>query len=119
MSIFSLILLLLFLSQFYWAWVVRGFLRRRIGNPRTRLFAGIAMLLVYLLILAFNFTMLARRQTAVHLTLRDALLTAPFGWWVASSLVGFIVVLILAPVKGIARIVPDARRAAAGFSPAR
>jgi hypothetical protein len=32
-------------------------------------------------------------------------LTAPFTWWAASSIVGFIVVLLLAPARGIAWLV--------------
>ena len=102
MSIFSVILILLFLSQFYWVWVARKFLRRRISNRRTRVLLGAGLAVTYLFLLGFNFWMLAKRQTATHLTASDALLGVPFWWWVASSLVGFLLVILLAPVRGIA-----------------
>jgi predicted MPP superfamily phosphohydrolase len=104
MSIFSIILGILFLSQFYWAWVIRNFLRKRIRNGRIRVLAGTALALLYLFLLAYNFGWIARRHQATHLTLADALFTAPFTWWAASSMVGFMLVILLAPVKGVARL---------------
>ncbi len=102
--IFPILLVLLFLSQFYWAWVVRRFLRRRIAESRKRVIIGTVLVVLYLFVLAFNFGWLAKRQSATHLTATDAILAAPFWWWAASSLVGFLLVILLSPVTGIALV---------------
>ncbi len=104
MSIFSVILATLFISQFYWAWVIRNWLRKRIADGRIRVLAGAGLALLYLFLLAFNFGWVLRHRQATYLTAHDALLTAPFAWWVASSLIGFLLVILLAPVKGAALV---------------
>ncbi len=104
MSIFSIAILILFLSQFYWAWAIGRFVRRRFPAGRTRLLVSAGLVAVYLFFLVFNFSLLATRRTATHLTARDALLAAPFWWWTASSLVGFAVAILLAPVRGVAHL---------------
>jgi predicted MPP superfamily phosphohydrolase len=105
MSILGVILILFAAAQFYWLWRGLVLLRRRVARPHTRAIVGGAVLAYGLLLLAYNFGYLGRYETAVHLTLRDALLTAPFAWWAASSIVGFIVVLLLLPARGVAWLV--------------
>src|SRR6267142_6097778 len=105
MSILGVVLILFAAAQFYWLWRGVVLLRRRIARPRTRAIVGGAVLAYAMLLVAFNFGYLGRYDTAVHLTLRDALLTAPFTWWAASSIIGFIVVLLLSPALGIAWLV--------------
>src|SRR5262249_9180024 len=58
------------------------------------------------ILLGFNFGLFGSRSRApIHLTLHDALVTAPFTWWVASSIVGFAVALLFAPVHGLAWLI--------------
>jgi predicted MPP superfamily phosphohydrolase len=95
MSVLGTILAIFATSQIYWAWKAFAWARSRIRNPRTRLIACAAAVLAYVLLFTFNFGRFAPDRTAVHLTLADALLAAPFLWWVASSLVGFLLVVIL------------------------
>ena len=55
--------------------------------------------------------------STVHLTLEDALLDGPFLWWIASSLVGFLIVLIFAvpqALVGAGRWIAARRRAHRG-----
>jgi predicted MPP superfamily phosphohydrolase len=113
MSILGAVLSLFLASQLYWAWKAYRWSRRAIPNPRVRLIAAGTALIVYLLLFTFNFGRFSPDRTEVRLTLPDALLAAPFLWWVASSLVGF---LLAVPIE-IARLL--SRKAAAPESPSR
>jgi predicted MPP superfamily phosphohydrolase len=55
----------------------------------------------YLLLFAYNFGVL-RSPEPTHLTLRAALLQAPFGWWIIGSLGGFLIAIPLGLVDRIA-----------------
>jgi hypothetical protein len=109
MTIFSTLLLIFGVSQLYWGWrwAVCG-----------------AVLAAYLAVYQYNLGAWREPVTPVRLTLRDALLAAPFLWWAASSLVAFMVVILFAIPRGIVGGVRRllARRRAAGpeiQSPAR
>jgi predicted MPP superfamily phosphohydrolase len=124
MSIFSTFFLIFGVSQLYWAWRGYSFAAARIRS-RARLWAVCgAVLAAYLAEYQFNFSSWRNPATPVRLTLRDALLAAPFFWWAASSLFAFVVVILFAIPRGIVggerRLL--ARRHAAGpeiQSPAR
>jgi predicted MPP superfamily phosphohydrolase len=104
MSPLSTILLILAVSQLYWAWRGYRWAAARI-RPRARLLVLCGVVLaLYLVLYQFNLGDWRAQQTPVRLTPRDALLGAPFLWWVASSLVAFLVVAILAVPRGIAAI---------------
>jgi hypothetical protein len=60
----------------------------------------------YLLLFAYNFLGGLRSPEATHLTLRAALLQAPFGWWIICSLAGF---LIAIPLRLAERMASAAR----------
>ena len=122
--IFSTVLILFGLSQIYWAWRGYRFAASRIQS-RTRL-AGLcaAVAVAYLLVYRFTLVGWRERGQSVHLTLRDALLFAPFLWWVASSLFAFLVVVLFAIPRALAagaRWILARRRIPAGDlpSPAR
>jgi predicted MPP superfamily phosphohydrolase len=101
MSIFSIALLIFGVSQAYWGWRGYRFLRARI-RPRILLSSICAAVLsFYFFEYHYNLGAFRERQAAVHLTWKDALLAAPFTWWSASSLVAFLLVLILAIPRGI------------------
>jgi predicted MPP superfamily phosphohydrolase len=102
MSIFSIALLILSVSQVYWAWRGYRFAAAHIRS-RARLWALCALVAaIYLVEYQFNLGAWRERSTPVHLTLSDALLAAPFLWWATSSLVAFLVVLVFAAVRGVA-----------------
>jgi predicted MPP superfamily phosphohydrolase len=111
MSIFSVILLLLGVSQLYWGARLHRVLSRRMGVWRRWLILGS---LAAVWVLLFEYTFGRGRQTPVDLTWGQALLVAPFLCWAASSLVGFLVALILAvftvPVKLAGRPKSPSRR---------
>ncbi len=126
MSILSVILLLFWVSQLYWAWALIRWLRRAIPSARTRFLAAGAIFAVYLFLAAFNVEVFRSRRTPVYLTPSQALLAAPFLWWAASSLVGFVVAMLVGSVKtagrGAAWMVRTMRRPAPAdriTSPAR
>jgi hypothetical protein len=105
MSIFSFVLIAFGTSQLYWGWRVYR-LAVRVIRARGRRLAAIGVVLAaYLLMFAYNFGYLGRRSTPVHLTWNEALLAAPFLYWVASSVVSFLVVLPFAALRwGASRV---------------
>jgi len=127
MSIFSIILLVFGVSQVYWAWRGYSFAAARIRSRGRRLAVCGLALVVYLLLYQLNMGAWRDRVTPVHLTLGDALLSAPFLWWAASSLIAFLVAIPFDVSRGIVGGVRWvlARRRAAGYplgplqSPAR
>jgi hypothetical protein len=124
MSIFSILLLILAVSQLYWAWRGYSFAAARIRSRALRWAVCGAVVAAYLAAYQFNLGAWREPETPVHLTLRDALLAAPFLWWTASSLIAFMVVILLAIPRGMVGGVVWllARRRAAGpdiQSPAR
>jgi uncharacterized protein len=98
---FARIYLLIGISQIYWVWRGGRFLKRAIPNQRVRWMVGALLAALYLgfYLAEFGPFQPGPSPVPVHLTLRDALVTAPARWWVASSLVAFIVVLLLAVVR--------------------
>ncbi|MGA1996383.1 MAG: metallophosphoesterase [Bryobacteraceae bacterium] len=122
MLILPIVLAILLVSQIYWA--IRGLklARRRIRSRGLRLAVCGAVLAFYLLAFAYYTGRIGGRSTPVTLTPPDALLSAPLAWWIASSLVAFLVVLLLAVPKGIAAAVRKLRSRFGGGaieSPAR
>ena len=120
--ILPIVLAILLVSQIYWA--IRGLklARRRIRSRGLRLAVCGAVLAFYLLAFAYYTGRIGGRSTPVTLTPPDALLSAPLAWWIASSLVAFLVVLLLAVPKGIAAAVRKLRSRFGGGaieSPAR
>jgi len=101
--IFGTILFLLAGSQIYWLFRVRSFLKKRVQSRRTRLFLASAGLAAYLAFFALN--VFGRRPSPTRLTLYDALVAAPFQWWVASSMVAFLIAILLWPVRRAAGLV--------------
>ena len=103
-SIIAGFLFLFFSSQLYWLLKARLFLKR-LALPRTArmLLAGTG-LAVYLVLLAGNFGLFARRTSPTHMTAYDALISAPFAWWAASSIVAFLMVALLWLARRVARL---------------
>ena len=105
MSLFAILLLILGASQFYWGWRGVRLAWRKIESPALRWLACAAIPVILIGIFAYNIFGFARRPEPVHLTPRDIFLTAPFAWWFASSLAGFVLAIpfeILAGLRALA-----------------
>ena len=103
--IFGSILLLLTGSQIFWIRRVRDWARKLIPTRTARIRLGVFALVAYLALVAFNFRWFGRSPSPTHLTLKEALLTAPFSWWVLSSMAAFIIVIIFRTADHLAQAV--------------
>ena len=97
MSAFRLILLFFAVSQIYWAWGLYGWLSRRIAARLPRLAVIVLAVAVWYALFLYNFA--SERRSPVHLTAGQAFLAAPFLWWAASSIVAFLVAMLIALCK--------------------
>ena len=102
--IFAGILLIFFGSQLYWLLKARWFIRRVAPAKTSRTLLAGAGLTVYLVLLAANFGLFGHRASPTRMTLYDALISAPFAWWAASSIVAFLLVVLLWPARLLARL---------------
>lgn len=115
MSFFAIILAILAVSQAYWAWRGYRLAARLIPDRGRRILVCGAAAAVYAAGFWWNRPLFGRSPSPVELTVRDALVTAPFLWWLASSLVAFLVVGLLAipqSMVGAARWMAARRRRA-------
>lgn len=102
--LFSIATVLIFLaSQLYWARRLRELEQRFISNQRARRWLNASVVAAYVLLLTSNFVPIGREPEATHLTLRAALLEAPFKWWIICSLAGFAIIVALSIVDRVAR----------------
>jgi len=85
----SAMLLVFIASQLFWIRRVRGLGERFISNAGWRRRLGTVGVISYLLLFGYNVAQAYRPPSPANLTLRAALLEAPFSWWVASSVFGF------------------------------
>lgn len=90
-------------SQLFWVRQIRDWAALRFPGAASRRWVGAAGLALYLLLFAYNF--LGRRGSSepTHLTLRAALLEAPFRWWMICSLFGFLVAMTLGLADRVGR----------------
>jgi uncharacterized protein len=97
--------LLLFLGgQVYFLWQACALILRRIRRPAARAAAVTAVLGLYGALLAVNLMSSGRSNpTPTHMTLRDALISAPFLWWIFTSTLAFFVVILVWLVRWMAR----------------
>ena len=86
-------------SQLYWFTRLRALARRLTQARRARRWLIAAVLAVYSILFLLNFGVFSRRRSPTHLTWYDVLVSAPFAWWVISSVLGFLVALIVWPLR--------------------
>ena len=98
----SAVVLILIASQIFWVRQIRKWGRPLIPGATWRRRVSIAGLVFYLLLLFYNFLGGERSAEPTHLTLRAALLQAPFGWWIICSLGGFLIAIPLGLADRIA-----------------
>ena len=99
----SALLLILIASQIFWVRQMRDWVTSLIPSSAWRRRVGIAGLVGYLLLLSYNFPGGARSAEPTHLTLRAALIQAPFWWWIVCSLLGFLIAVVFGLADRIAR----------------
>jgi predicted MPP superfamily phosphohydrolase len=101
---------LLFIGgQVYWIIRIGRWGLRRLPSRAARWGAGFAALILYLLAFVFNIFS-ARGPEPTHMTLRYAVVVAPFLWWIFSSTVAFMVVILIWLVRMLALGVTAAAR---------
>ncbi len=108
--IFGALNLILIASQLYWIRRVRKLGERLIASKRWRRSLGAAGLIIYLFLLAFNMLSGENENRGGQLTLRAALLEAPFYMWFMGSFLGFLVAVVLWTTDRVARAVSWAFR---------
>ena len=101
MWIFSTLLLIFGVSQLYWAWRGYSLAATRIRSRAPRWAVCGAVLAAYVALYQLNFGVWREPETPVRLTLREALLAAPFLWWAASSPIAFLVAILFAIPRGM------------------
>jgi len=88
---FMVVAVVLFIpSQLFWLWQVRGLGVRFISSPALRRWLGRLGVGVYISLLGFNLLWPRPVPDPSRLTLRAALVQAPFSWWMLASLLGFL-----------------------------
>lgn len=114
---FLVLAVLLFIpSQIFWLWQVRKLGLRLIRHAPLRRWVGRVGIVVYAGLLALNLLWPRSTPDPAHLTLRAALVQAPFSWWMLASLLGFLGIAILhvgaflcrTIYRGIRKILPSA-----------
>ena len=86
-------------SQLYWLWRLNALLVRWNVAPRRRWCVVVGAALAWMLLFEYNFGFLRDGRYPVHLTVKQALFAAPFLWWAASSMVAFLLVVLIAILK--------------------
>jgi len=81
-------------AQVYWFLKVRAFARHLIRSRSVRIALGLAAAVIYLSYFALNIWSF-RGPTPSYMTLRYALIRAPFLWWIFSSTLSFLVVVLV------------------------
>jgi predicted MPP superfamily phosphohydrolase len=99
---FGAINVALIASQVFWIRRVRELGKRLIPSKRWRWGLGVAGLIIYFSLLAYN--LFAPEFKGTGLTLRAALLEAPFQLWLLGSMLGFLIAMLLGTVDRFARV---------------
>ena len=108
--IFGMILAVFAASQIYWLVRANSLIKRLAPARRRRWLISAAVLTVYLALFALNFGVFGRRPTSTRASLYDSLIEAPFSWWVACSIFGFLLATIIALVRAPFRLLRPAFR---------
>jgi uncharacterized protein len=110
---FSLIPVVLFLSQAYWLWRLALSLRKYVKEKARRWLIAGPVLTLYLLMIAYAVGWIGGRGTPVHLTPGEILLGGPFAWWLASSAGAFLLIVIfrtcVLAISGAAKLIRKPR----------
>jgi len=101
---FTPVLLLFLGGQVYFLWKACTLVLRLFHRPAMRVAAVTVVLGVYAALLAANLMSSGRSTpTPTHMTLHDALISAPFLWWIFTSTLAFFVVVLVSLIRWVAR----------------
>ena len=104
-ELLSVSFLLIFIaSQLFWMGRARRLVVRWVTNRTGQRLLQLGLLMAYLLLFAYNITWGERSSTPTRLTIQALLLDAPFRWWILSSLVAFLILVVfsfLDRLKGV------------------
>jgi hypothetical protein len=114
MSIFGIALTIAIAGQIYWLWQGYRFSARFFRTRAPRIAVAFAGLLLYFFLWQYNVGVFRNGDSPVRLTPAAAILEAPFLVFLAASLVSFILVLALAPIRGAAWLVRRRSQKSAG-----
>jgi len=103
--IFGILIAVFLGSQIYWYARALALVKKMASTRRVRVLLGAGVLAAYLALFALNFGVLGRRASPTRLTWYDALISAPFAWWVVCSLVAFLLAILIWPVRRAARFI--------------
>jgi predicted MPP superfamily phosphohydrolase len=105
------VLLMFFGAQVYFLWQACRLIIRWMPGTVARAAAITAVLGLYVGLLAANLLSSPRSTpTSTHMTFHDALISAPFLWWIFSSTLAFFVVVLVWLVRYTARAVQTITR---------
>ncbi len=93
--VFVAVLLIFASSQLFWVRRIGEGGRALIRNERARRVLAAAGTVFYFFLFIYNLSMTRAVPSPVRLTLEAALFEAPFQWWVLSSVLGFLVIVLL------------------------
>jgi predicted MPP superfamily phosphohydrolase len=114
---FAPVLFLFLGSQVYFLIRAIAWMRKRMPPAAGRI-AALALAAFYFLYFGLFIKGARDLPTPTHMTLRDALLNAPFLWWIFSSTLAFLVVLLIWLVRGAVRLVNGMARSLKPAAPA-
>jgi len=114
---FAPVLFLFIGSQVYFGWRAATWVRKRIRSRARRIGAIGAGLAVYLIYFVLNVRGEIDRPEPTHMTLWDALVVAPFRWWIFSATIAFLVVVLLWIGRGIAGLIRGIVRSVSSSPP--
>ncbi len=102
--VFYAIVAIFMASQLFWVRRIREWGRQWISSSIWRRRLSVGLVALYLFLLAYNFLWSERVPEPARLTLRAAFFEAPFRWWFFSSLLGFLVAVVLSAADRLARL---------------
>jgi len=119
MSLFTAILLIIGVSQLFWVWRIVRAAWWKIARLTLRVLVCTAAIVLAAGTCVYLLGEFSRRPEPVHLTLRDALLTAPLSWWMAGCFFGFLFAIPFGILLGARALFHRLRGRPAIASPAR
>lgn len=111
---FAPVLFLFLGSQIYFLLRAMRWGARHIRGGRGRAGAGVALFAFYIAFFAAGISRQEHVPNPIHMNPADALLLAPFLWWIFSSTMAFLVVIILWAMRGLGGAAKWAARPVAG-----
>src|SRR5689334_12977776 len=97
---FSRIILLFVVSQLYWAWRGYLWLSKRVRSFPQRVLISLGVVALHIVLFQMSLGSWRAWSQPVRLTWHEVLIEAPYLWWMATSIVGFLLAAILWVPRG-------------------